>query len=466
MESNSIPLRPRPLGVAAARSGWWTPAAGHGHAPAVALAAAWLVAAGALAAALHAWRGVSYWEYSEGVYALTARMLLEGSTLYGDVVAAQPPTLYLVGAAILATVGDSVEALRAALAVPLVATGALVAVVVWRLTRSAAGAALGGLAAMVAPWTLHEGTLLMPETFAAPLLLGAALLASSERGAPWSGALAALAVSLKLAFVLPAAALAVVARRRARFALGVAAAGGALATVFLALYGGDLVENVVVAQLQTGAQAPRRLAGLLAQAGWNLAPLAVLAGLGIAGRERLRDPGLLRATAGLALGCLALVVTLSKHGSYLNVLAVVEPPLVALAACGAVGVARTLRRPVASRRIATATAGGALAFAAVVLLAAQSTSLLDAPERPTFFAHPLSEAPHGHAMAAESVARAAATAACPARPGHWITPYLAFVAGRAVPAGQPDRFIAQHAEVHAALRPAVVRSARGPACRP
>src|SRR5829696_785403 len=30
-----------------------------------------------LVAALGAWRGVSYWEYSEGAYALTARMLLD-----------------------------------------------------------------------------------------------------------------------------------------------------------------------------------------------------------------------------------------------------------------------------------------------------------------------------------------------------------------------------------------------------
>src|SRR5829696_10523456 len=30
-----------------------------------------------LVAALAAWRGVSYWEYSEGAYALTARMLLD-----------------------------------------------------------------------------------------------------------------------------------------------------------------------------------------------------------------------------------------------------------------------------------------------------------------------------------------------------------------------------------------------------
>src|SRR5215210_5326723 len=101
---------------------------------------------------LLAWRGASYWEYSKGVYALTARMILGGAGLYGKVVAAQPPLLFLAGAGLLA-LHDSLEALRATLALPLLATGLLVALAVWRLTASRLAAASGGLAALVAPWT-------------------------------------------------------------------------------------------------------------------------------------------------------------------------------------------------------------------------------------------------------------------------------------------------------------------------
>jgi hypothetical protein len=51
--------------------------------------------------ALHEWRGEAYWNYSEGVYALTARLLLRGHDVYGHVVAAQPPWQFLFGAAAL-----------------------------------------------------------------------------------------------------------------------------------------------------------------------------------------------------------------------------------------------------------------------------------------------------------------------------------------------------------------------------
>src|SRR5688500_15212222 len=96
-------------------------------APAVALS--YLLLALPILVALRAWRGNSYWEYSDGVYALTARMLLDGSSLYTEVLAAQPPPLFYAGATVLAA-GDSIEALRAALVLPLAVTGLLVALAV------------------------------------------------------------------------------------------------------------------------------------------------------------------------------------------------------------------------------------------------------------------------------------------------------------------------------------------------
>src|SRR5829696_526117 len=235
---SSPPLRvvspSRPLPAAAAGAG-----AGAGD-----VALRFAIVAVPLVAPLAAWRGASYWEYSEGAYALTARMLLDGSTLYGDVVAAQPPLLFYLAAAVLA-VDDSLEALRAALTLPLLATGLLVALAVRRLTGNRVAAVVGGLAALVAPWTLHEGTLLMPETFAAPLLMGAALVGSSPSRARWAGALAALAASFKLAFALPLLALGLGCARRRPYALGAGLALAALWTLLLAAYGDTLLDHVL-----------------------------------------------------------------------------------------------------------------------------------------------------------------------------------------------------------------------------
>jgi hypothetical protein len=46
-------------------------------------------------ALLHVTRGLDYWDYSEGVYALTSRLFLRGGDLYGHIVTAQPPWQYL-----------------------------------------------------------------------------------------------------------------------------------------------------------------------------------------------------------------------------------------------------------------------------------------------------------------------------------------------------------------------------------
>src|SRR5919197_1333596 len=162
----------------------------------------------AVCAALYAWQGDAYWSYSEGVYAETARELVDGADLYDDVAVAQPPPVILAGAAVL-EVDDSIWALRAAIGIVAFLGGAMVALAVWRLTGSRAASIGGGLAALVTPWALHGHGHLLPESFAGPLLLGAALLAATRRRAAAAGAVAAVAVLFKLAFVLPAAALVV-----------------------------------------------------------------------------------------------------------------------------------------------------------------------------------------------------------------------------------------------------------------
>jgi hypothetical protein len=102
--------------------------------------AVWLLAlcAGALELALlAAWQRNGYWEFSDGVYAETARVFLHGQRLYSDVAAAQPPPVYLFGALLLA-IHDGLGALRAGLALVELVTAALVALSVWRLSGLAA----------------------------------------------------------------------------------------------------------------------------------------------------------------------------------------------------------------------------------------------------------------------------------------------------------------------------------------
>src|SRR2546423_14237033 len=129
----------------------------------------------AVLAALRIWQGDAYWSYSDGVYALTARLVMNGHDLYRDVAAAQPPPVFYAGALLLA-VRDSLDALRIGLSAVDLATGALVLAATWRLTRRRAPPAAAGLLAPVTPLALPDHAHLTPETLAAPLVMAAALL--------------------------------------------------------------------------------------------------------------------------------------------------------------------------------------------------------------------------------------------------------------------------------------------------
>ena len=406
---------------------------------------AWLVLAAAALAALAAWQGQGYWEYSDGVYSLSARQLLEGQALYRDFAGAQPPPLYLLGAGALA-LSDSPAAIRVLMALCEAATSLLVLVAVWRLTRRP-GVALGAaLACLVTPWALREHAQLLPETVAAPLLLGAALLAGGRgrgrgRGAS-AGILAAVAVSFKLAFVLPALAIALATRERRAALTGLAGAGLVLGVAFLLGFGEPLWSSVVAGQARTGRATLEYVTGLWAQAGWNVAGLLVLAALAWRGRAAFADADLARSLVAASLGGLLLLATLLKHGSYLTVMVVAEPPLLCLAACGVAAVLgeRGAARPRAwrLRRLAAA--------AAVGLLAVQAGSLLLAPADPALFARPLAASSPGRALSGAEVGRvAAAIRRCPPGATYAGPPYLAFVAGRPIAGSQPDQFMIDNA---------------------
>src|SRR3979490_2617931 len=87
--------------------------------------AVFLLGAIAVLVALRTWQGDAYWSYSDGVYALTARLVLHGHDLYREVAAAQPPPVFYAGALLLA-VHDSLDALRVGLSAADLAPGALV----------------------------------------------------------------------------------------------------------------------------------------------------------------------------------------------------------------------------------------------------------------------------------------------------------------------------------------------------
>lgn len=411
----------------------------------------YLLAGVPIVASLLAWWGEAYWNYSDGVYLLTARTL-DGS-LYAEVAAAQPPLLFWFGSAIL-SVSDSVLAVRAALALVALATGWLVALCVWRLTGGRTASAIAGVAALVTPWRLHESLTLTPESLAAPLLLAAALLAADQRrrGGQLAGIAAATAACIKLAFVVPAVALFFGAAARRDYATSASLTAAAFGALALALYGGAIVENVLTAQAQTGTRGLGAFAPLLVQAVWNLAPLLLPAGLAWWLAERLADPALVRSLGALLIGELLLLPTVLKQGTSLNLLAVVEPTAVVLGAGGVVALLRGARR---TRSAALTRAVGAAVAACAVTAGLQSASLLLSPDDPGLFARPFSALAYQHTLSGEGVAAAVARArACPPEIAYSGPPYLAFMAGRSMPAGQPDPFILERAQAHAIKRSA------------
>lgn len=395
----------------------------------------------ALLVGLRAWQGDAYWSYSDGVYALSARLFVHGHDLYRDVAAAQPPPVFLGGALVLA-VHDSLDALRAALSLAGLATGALVLAATWRLTARRGPAVAAGLLALVTPWALHDHALLTPETLAAPLVMGAALLAARPgRAAIAGGALGALAAACKLAYVLPALGIALAVRRRG-YAAGLLAAAALVAVAALIAFGTPVVRGTVTAQAETGFAALGDVTGLWAQAAWNLLPFAVPGIAAVVLRARAADPALLRAVLGALAGALLVLVTLLKQGSYLNVLVVAEPPALTLAAFGAVALWE------ARARVALAAAAAGVALGAL-----EVGSLLVSPGDPVLYGRPFAKHAPGWVLGSAPVhRRVAAARACPPRLAYSGPPYLAFLARRRVPDDQPDQFILLHASTYRHLR--------------
>lgn len=398
------------------------------------------------------WQGQAYVEYSDGVYAASARLVLHGAVPYRDFAAAQPPGVFYLGALLLA-LGESVEALRRALAgLDLILAG-LVAVAVWRLTGRRMSASLAGIAALLTPWALKEHAQLLPETFAAPLLVGAVLAASSRRTSLLAGVLGACAVLFKVAFLVPAAAIAAAAAEPAlalEGLLGACLAG--FAACWMA-FGSGFWRGAFQAQTQTGLSSLHYAGGLWAQAAWNLAPLLACAALALRWRHRAYGSRLFVVTGAAAAGSLLLLLSLFKRGSYLNVLVVVEPPLLILAACGVTWLLERVRPGRPGWRGAYVLAG-----VAAVLVTAEIASLLVTPQDPGLFARPFAASAPGLPLSDSQVRREFdLIRRCPPGSAYSGPPYLAFAAGRRLPGNQPDQFIITHARADRSFLTRAVR---------
>jgi hypothetical protein len=226
------------------------------------------------------WQRNAYWDTSDGVYLLSGREFLHGLVPYRDFAAAQPPPVYLVGAGLL-WIHDGLAPVRAGLAVLDLVTAALVGVTVWRLSGRRDLTVIAVLVAPLLPVTLHEHSQLIPETLAAPLILGGALLSTDRDRTQLCAVLLALACLCKVALVVPAVAIIAVSPQRWRllagFVLGIAVFVGAS----LLGFGTAAWRGAVTAQFQVGHNPAHQVFGQITQGIWNELPLIIPAAAGL-----------------------------------------------------------------------------------------------------------------------------------------------------------------------------------------
>src|SRR6185436_3180815 len=269
--------------------------------------------------ALHFWRGIEYWNYSEGVYAYTSRLFAHGGDLYGHIVVAQPPWQFIFGAGAL-EIHDSLTFLRLAVGLAQLGAGVLAAVAVWRLTENPWATAFAPALTLLTPWALHEHGALTPELLAPPVLLGAALLAARPNTAGYAGALAAVAPFLKWPYALAVIAIVLFSAAPKKAFVGAAIATVVQAVAFTAIFGFGLWDDTVIAQLSSGRRGLDVLKGVWGQSFWSLIGLVALAALVWHKRAQLLDRPLAKVLGALAVAMLATLITNTKDGTGLNVI--------------------------------------------------------------------------------------------------------------------------------------------------
>lgn len=378
----------------------------------------------------------TYWNSEEGIYALSARLLLVGHPLYRETVAGQPPGTFLVGAALLAIHGG-LEWLRASVAVFQLAAGVIGAEIVWRVSGSRVASLAVPPLALLAPWAVHEHGTLTPEVVSLPFLLGAVLASNRPRATWLAGLLCGLLPLIKLPFILPALVIVLLSANPPGVGAWASATLASLLTATLIVGGGAFWQDAVVAQTKVGTQPLGFVIRSWAQLAWNLIGPVVGLALALAARHRARDVQLLRTLLGalLATGAVALL-SVFKHGTTLNVVVPLEALLIP---CAVAGVALVARR----RATIGLTRAAWLGVLALVFTVGQGVSLMAAPSDPTLFER-LGSARLGWVvlMRKAQFERAVTQArSCPSGSVWGGAPLIAFAAGRRVPADQPDTFI-------------------------
>jgi hypothetical protein len=384
----------------------------------------------------------TYWDYSEGVYALSAHLMLHGAGLYSSFAGAQPPGVFAVGT-VLEAIHDGLEWLRFAVACLQLGAGLIAGAMVLRITGSRMAAVVTPALVLLTPWAVHEHGALTPELVALPVLLGAAFAGASERR-PWLvGVLCGVLPLIKVPFAIPAVVIVGLSedwRRAGLWALGTLLIGLGLTWV---LGGEGFWRDAVYAQTQSGSRTLGSLKGFWAQALWNVIGLLVAAAVAVWLRFEAGDRRMLRMLMALAAAMIVTFLTNFKEGTGLNITVPVEAALVPLAVCGTVFGLRSRRGWLV----------GGVCAAAWAFTLAQSVSLLTSPKH----AQPFLRAGSGNAwyeLMSGSELRAAVDAArkCPDEVPYSGPPLIAFAAGRPMPAGQPDTFIIGHAPtLHAFL---------------
>ncbi|MEA2372832.1 MAG: hypothetical protein QOH12_3226 [Solirubrobacteraceae bacterium] len=394
----------------------------------------------------------SYWDYSEGVYALTAQLWLHGADLYGHLVAAQPPGVFVVGAGLLA-VHDSLDWLRLGVGGLQLAGGVIAASIVWRMSGRRLAAVATPAAMLLTPWALHEHGALLPELVALPVLLAGLRWSVEPRRAVALGVVCGLLVLIKIPLVLAAVVLLVMcpSRRRSIVAALATLLAGILASAVLG--GEGLWREVVYAQTQSGHRSLSAVAGFWAQGGWNVLGLLVAAAITWRLRGRSGDPRLVSVTAAVGLAILITFATNLKEGTSLNIAVPIEAVLLPLALTGAALAASEGAR-LGNRRLVIALAG-------LVLTLVQTGSLLISPTHPVPFLRPGSRPAWAVTeTAAQLRVSVAGARACRGGLAFGGPPLIAMLAGRRMPDDQPDQFITRSP----ALRAVAAAMAAVPSC--
>jgi hypothetical protein len=386
----------------------------------------------------------TYWDYSEGVYALSAHEILHGADLYGTIVGAQPPGVFLVGAA-LEAIHSGVEFLRFGVGLLQVIAGLISAAIVARISTSRMAATAAAALTLLTPWAVHEHGALTPELVALPVMLGAAFLAARPgRGAAMgTGLLCGLLVLVKYPLAIPALVLVAVARDRWRTAATAGLTLGAGLAVSWGLAGNGYWTDTVIAQMHSGSRSVHALSGFWAQAGWNVIGLLVPALVAVALWRRAADRRQLLVAGTLAAANLVTFLSNVKQGTGLNIAVPVEASLVPLALCGATF---ALREFSARRALAV------LCLAGIAFTLAQSASLIASPSNAIPFERAFSAPAWEIALTAPEFQDLVANARrCPPGEPYGGPPLAALAAGRELPAGQADEFLPTHSPTLAAV---------------